>query len=472
MTVEVLDELRRVCGNILNPAKSSLAAFCEYASQGAWQRAAHLELLCDKLEAVERGEIKRLCVLMPPRHGKSEVVSRHFPAWYLGRNPEKEVILASYNDTLARDMSRDARRVFRDAAVDLWGLSLSGESKAVERWQLEGHAGKFQASGIGGAITGRGADIALLDDPEKNLEEAESPTYQRHKWDWYRSTLRTRLAPGGAIVIVATRWSKSDLVGRILDEAEKGGEHWDVVRLPAIAVENDLLGRSVGEALWPERFPLSELDEIKRTLGGRLWNGLYQQDPEEDVEGALWKRATMIDAYRVAKPPPLIRKVVAVDPSGSGRSTSDEVGIGVAGLGRDRRGYVLKDLSGHYSPKQWAKKTVDAYYDEEADFVVAESNFGGDLVEANIHALDPDVPVKLVSASRGKAQRAEPVANKYEQGLVSHVGILDELEEEQCTWTPLSGWSPNRLDWCVWALTELMIGIKKGGFMSVYGPHE
>ncbi len=456
--------------NALDPAKDSLVDFCERASEGAWQRARHLELLCNKLEAVERGEIKRLCVLMPPRSGKSEVVSRHFPAWYLGRNPDKEMIFASYNDTLARDMSRDARRIFRDTASKLWGLSLSGESKAVESWQIEGHRGKFQSSGIGGAITGRGAHVAVIDDPEKNLDEAESPTYQRHKWDWYRSTLRTRLAPGGAIVIVATRWAKKDLIGKILDEAEKGGERWDVVRLPAIAEEDDLLGRVPGEPLWPERFPLSELEAIKRSLGGRLWNGLYQQDPEEDVEGALWKRESMIDAYRVDEHPPLLRVVVGVDPSGSGRASSDEVGIGVAGLGRDRHGYVLRDLSGHYSPQQWAKRAIDAYYDEEADFIVAESNFGGDLVEANIHALDSDVPVKLVSAARGKKQRAAPIANKYEQGLVHHVGTFDELEEEQCTWTELSGWSPNRLDWCVWALTELMIGIKKGGFMSVYGP--
>ena len=218
------------------------------------------------------------------------------------------------------------------------------------------------------------------------------------------------------------------------------------------------------------RIETSELKAIKQSLGGRLWNGLYQQDPEEDVEGALWRRTEMLDVYRVAKHPPLLRVVVAVDPSGSGRSTADEVGIGVAGLGRDRHGYVLKDLSGHYSPQQWAKKAVDAYYEAKADFIVAESNFGGDLVEANVHAYDPDVPVKMVSASRGKRQRADPVANKYEQGLVHHVGTFVELEEELCTWTPLSTWSPNRLDWCVWALTELMIGIKRGGFMSVYGP--
>jgi phage terminase large subunit-like protein len=197
---------------------------------------------------------------------------------------------------------------------------------------------------------------------------------------------------------------------------------------------------------------------------------LYQQDPEEDVEGALWQREAMIDAYRVTEAPPLIRKVVSIDPSGSGRTSADEVGIGVAGLGRDRHGYVLRDLSGHYSPQQWAQKAIDAYYDEKADFIVAESNFGGDMVEANIHAIDPDVPVKLVSAARGKRQRAEPIATKAAQGEIHHVGTFDELEEELCTWTPLSGWSPNRLDWCVWALTELMIGIKKGGFMSVYGP--
>jgi len=176
-----------------------------------------------------------------------------------------------------------------------------------------------------------------------------------------------------------------------------------------------------------------------------------------DVEGALWTR-TMMDECHVEHPPAELRRViVSIDPAGSSNKNSDETGIVVAGVDRAGIGYVLKDLSGKYSPETWARKAIGAYKTWRADRIIAERNFGGDMVLSTLKSVDPGVPVKLVVASRGKAIRAEPVAAQYEQGRIKHVGNLGPLEDQLCEWDPAAnGPSPDRLDAAVWALTELM----------------
>jgi len=285
-------------------ARNNLAWFIEYDGRGAWQSAPHLELLCSKLEAVERGEILRLMVFMPPRHGKSHVVSKKFPAWYLGRNPDNDIIISSYSADLAYDFSRIARNTLREWGPRLWDVELADDSSAVGRWGIKGHRGGLVAAGVGGPITGRGAHVAIIDDPFKNWEEAQSQVIRDKVWEWYKSTFRTRLAPGGAIVLVMTRWHLDDLAGRLLEEMLKGGEEWEIVCLPAVAESRiilvkgkielpDPLGRKPGEILWPERYSAQELCTIKTTLGSYLWNALYQQHPSPSKGGILkrtwWK---------------------------------------------------------------------------------------------------------------------------------------------------------------------------------------
>lgn len=270
-------------------AKRRLKSFLLYDGRGTWRDAKHLDLLCQKLEAVERGEIKRLMVFLPPRHGKSEVVSKKFPAWYLGRNPEKEIIISSYSTDLALDFSRIARNTLREHA-SLFNVEIARDSSAVGRWGLEGVRGGMMAAGVGGPITGRGANIFIIDDPLKNWQDAASETIRKSVWDWYLSTARTRLAPGGAIVLVMTRWHEDDLAGKLLSEAKAGnGEEWEVINLPAVAEQNDSLKRKPGEYLWPERFPPSEYENTKRAIGSRLWAALYQQKPAAE-DGQIFKR--------------------------------------------------------------------------------------------------------------------------------------------------------------------------------------
>lgn len=194
---------------------------------------------------------------------------------------------------------------------------------------------------------------------------------------------------------------------------------------------------------------------LSRYAGTTLGRQEIEAELLLDIEGSLWKMTTL-DKFRVeAAPEDLIRVVVGVDPAGGGK---DETGIVVAAIGADHRAYVLADYSGRHHPEQWAKNAISAYYTHQADRIVAEKNYGGEMVKATLRTEDPNVPVRMVSATRGKAVRAEPIAAMYEQGKIAHVGNLVELEQQLTTWTQDSHDSPDRLDACVWALTELVRG--------------
>jgi predicted phage terminase large subunit-like protein len=260
-------------------ARRSLLRFTEYTNP-LYQRAQHHEQIAAKLEAVERGEIDRLMIFMPPRHGKSELASKRFPAWCLGRDPKRQIIAASYNSDLANDFGRNVRNLVNEPEFGqvFPGVTLAPDSQAANRMNTN-HAGAYVAAGVGTAVTGRGAHIALIDDPFKDREEADSERRRETVWDWYRSTLYTRLMPGGAIVLIQTRWHEDDLAGRILEQEP---EQWDVLELPAV--------NKAGEALWPEWYDIEALTRIKATIGPREWSALYQQQPQPD-EGTFFQRA-------------------------------------------------------------------------------------------------------------------------------------------------------------------------------------
>ncbi|CAB4128449.1 Archaeophage PsiM2, terminase large subunit [uncultured Caudovirales phage] len=277
-------------------AYANLSFFLERESRLKWKPAKHLELLCDTLQRVSKGDLKRVIVTMPPRHGKSEVVSKKFPAWHLGRNPNDEIILASYSIDLSRSFSRIARETLQGSS-DVFSVRLDPNHSTAESWGLQGKRGGLVAAGVGGSITGRGARIAIVDDPIKNAEEANSEVIRSKVWEWYTSTLYTRLTPKGAVVIVMTRWHEDDLVGRLLQkerqEIEEGshiGDRWTVINLPALAEQNDILGRLEGDPLWSEYgFDQERLQQIKRDVGSYVFNSLYQQRPAAQ-EGSMFKR--------------------------------------------------------------------------------------------------------------------------------------------------------------------------------------
>lgn len=270
--------------------------FMDYDSGFQDKPGKHLDVLDKALQDVSEGKIKRLIVAMPPRHGKSERVSKKFPAWHVGRNPNDEIILASYSIDLSRGFSRIARDTLIEHQ-DVFGVEIDRNNQSAESWTIAGHRGGVTAAGVGGPITGRGAKIAIVDDPVKNAEEANSEVMREKIWEWYQSTLYTRLTPDGRIIIVMTRWHEDDLVGRLLkkerEEIEEGthtGDRWTVINFPAIAEEDDYLGRKPGEPLWPEfGFDLQRLSQIRQDVGSYVFNALYQQRPSA-AEGTIFKR--------------------------------------------------------------------------------------------------------------------------------------------------------------------------------------
>jgi predicted phage terminase large subunit-like protein len=228
--------------------------------------------------------------MMPPRHGKSSLVSHFFPAWFLGLFPDKRVLLCSYEADFAASWGRKARDLIDEHGEQMFGVRVRQETSAAARWELEGHAGSMVTAGVGGAIVGRGADVLIIDDPIKNCEAAHSKTIRDAVWEWFKSTAYTRLEPNGAIIVVMTRWHSDDLAGRILTDMTNDGETWRVLRFPAICeTDNDELGRRLGEPLWSARFNRERLEQVKRTVGSYLWAALYQQTPVTR-EGGMFRR--------------------------------------------------------------------------------------------------------------------------------------------------------------------------------------
>lgn len=323
-------------------ARNQLIAFTEYTNAG-YRAAAHHRLIAEKLEAVERGEIPRLMIFMPPRHGKSELASRRFPAWFLGRNPDRQVIAASYNSDLAGDFGRDVRNIVASPEyAALFDVQLAADSKAANRWHTSG-GGMYVAAGVGTAITGRGAHLALIDDPFKDQEEADSQVIREKVWAWYQTVLRTRLMPGGAIILIQTRWHEDDLAGRLL---ESQGDKWDVLSLPALNPD--------GSSLWPEWYPPDVMCQLRDELAPRYWNALYQQSPIAE-EGVYFKRE-WFEFYDEL--PDHLHFYVASDyavTDGGGDWTEH----GVAGVSANSDLYLADWWSGQTTPDVW----IDAFLD-------------------------------------------------------------------------------------------------------------
>jgi len=296
-----MQNLRQAPPSAEDYAFSRLISYAAYQWPG-YKDAHHHRLIARHLEAVERGDIKRLMITMPPRHGKSMLASEFFPAWYIGRNPDHYVVTATYAQELADDFGRKVKNQIEDDAYKAIfpGVSLADDSKSAKRFHIDGslggyehstgQRGAFYAVGVGGPLTGRGAHLLLIDDPVKNREDAESEVIRKKTKDWYTSTAYTRLMPGGRIVIIQTRWHEDDLAGWLQEEHQHEG--WVVLNLPAI---ND-----AGEALWPEQYDIEALEQIKRALPPRDWSALYQQSPSPET-GDYFKKEWI---YEVDQLPP------------------------------------------------------------------------------------------------------------------------------------------------------------------------
>lgn len=440
-------------------AQLSPSGLATVVTDGTYQRPPHIRLFDHLAIEIDQERLRRVVVNVPPQHGKSEFWSKYFTAWYLGRHPDRKIILSTYADGYAQSWSREARNLLTEHGQELYKVRVADDSSAVNWWHIQDNKGGMAAVGTGGQATGKGAHVFVVDDPVKGPEDAMSPTMQRRNVDWYRSVATTRLQPNGAIVIIQTRWDADDLTGKLLNPEEfPDADTWTVISLPALALPGDLLGREEGAALWPERYGIDELREKKAALGTRWFEALYQQGPTRESEAALWKRqwikhvpeSKRADVLKNAR-----RVVVGIDPAVTSTEHSDENGIIVCARGADGNAYVISDRSMRGSPLAWATRAIAAYDECGADRIIAETNQGGDMVLHTLRTVRRDVAVDGVTAHRGKALRADPVATLYEQGRVFHVGSFPELESQMLSWVPGEGDSPDRIDALVHALTYL-----------------
>jgi predicted phage terminase large subunit-like protein len=343
-------------------------------------------------------------VFMPPRHGKSELISKYFPAWYLGTFPNNHVILVSYEADFAASWGRKAREVLDELGND-FGVKVNQESSAAKHWEIEDHSGGMDAAGAYGPITGKGADVLVIDDPVKNAEEAYSPLQREKLWDWYQSTAFTRLEPNGAIILVMTRWHEDDLAGRLLKQ-EAG--QWEIVSLPALAEADDPLNRTEGDALWPERFPMEQLLEKKKSVGSYWWSAMYQQRPVP-IEGGFFKN-DWLQFFDPEYVPGFEVIVQSWDTAQTKSSTSDYVVGQVWGrIGADF--YLLDQVRGRWDFDETVAQIKDlSYHWPQCSAKLIEAQTLGAALASHLkHQISGIIPISVKASKEIRALNALPV---------------------------------------------------------------
>jgi predicted phage terminase large subunit-like protein len=385
----------------------------------AWRTPPHLREINRRLVRVAAGRLDRLAVAMPPRHGKSLLISQFFPAWFLLVYPWQRVILCSYEADFAAQWGRKVRDVVTQWGP-LFGVAVRADSKAADRWEIDGHGGGMQTAGVGGPVLGKGADLLVLDDLTKNAQEALSPTHRAKAWDWLTSTAFTRLEPGGRVVNVQQRWHTGDVTGQLV-AAEP--ERWDVLTLPALAEPGDPLGRAPGDALWPERYPAAEL-ESRRKLAPAWFAAQYQQRPL-DLEGGFFRgleRVPVLDA--APTPDQFARRVrawdLAANEAQAGADPDYTAGV-LMGKHKDGTFWILdvvRERLGPAAVRALIRQTAEL--DGRAVAVRSEREGGasGKLAAWDIAKELAGWPVVAVRPDGGKAERAEPFAAQVEAGNV------------------------------------------------------
>ena len=382
--------------------------------------------ICRRLEQFSRDVAEkkspRLMLFMPPRHGKSTLASIAFPAWHLGRHPDHEFISCSYSGSLAMGFSRKVRSLLRDPSYKTaFKTRLDPDSQSAEAW-LTTNGGGYVAAGVGGGITGKGAHVLVIDDPVKNREDAESANNREANWDWYTSTAYTRLAPGGGVLVILTRWHDDDLAGKLLSAAQEGGDEWTVVKYPAIAEENEEF-RSHGEALHPERYDVEALQRIQRAVGPRDWSALYQQNPVAD-DGDYFSRDMIqyfdpedIDLDRM--------KFYCAWDLAIGKKDRNDYSVGmVVGIDEMEHIFVVDVVRGRFDGFELVEQILDMYETWRPSIVGIEKGHIemalGPFLEKRVRerGLYEAYFKDLKTGRRDKEARARAIQGRMQQGMV------------------------------------------------------
>lgn len=413
-----------------------------------YQESWHTNLICDALERVLAGEIRFLIIEAPPRHSKSIHVSQLFPAYVMGKNKNDDVIVSSYSGDLAITHGRETRNMIDSQDYqNIFTTRLSADSKAKGKWNTNGR-GAYNAAGVGGSITGKGAKFFVIDDPFKDRKEADSELIRNDRFNWMRTVARTRLTPDGALVIMHTRWHDDDMIGRITDPESEFYEPWvdyfdflkgePVVKwvrltLKAIATEDELF-RVKGEALWPERYSLEELKDIENSLGPYDFSALYQQQPVDDAsrefKTSWWQYRTMAEVEAMET-----RKFATIDTALTTKKESDFTGV--------TRNYVNRQNQWHIKS---SRHKIDSKGIVDLVFLLHDEGFEMIGIEegAFTNAVKPFLDDEM--KKRGKFPRVIPLKHNgtkketrirglvpfYANKRIWHIeGECDDLESEQ-----------------------------------------
>ncbi len=378
-------------------------------SDGLWYLAPHLELISDKIAEIRDHPI-RLIVTIPPRHGKSELCSHWTPVWFLNEFPDRKIILASYEAKFAAYWGRKARDGIHDNEGKL-SIKMSMATTAATQWELKSGGGMWTA-GVGGPITGKGANLLIIDDPLKNYAEAYSPVYREAIDQWYQTTAYTRLEPRASIIIIMTRWHTDDLVGRLLSREEA---KWDVVNLPAIAEADDELERKEGEALWPVRYDEEALKDIAESVGGtegRNWLSLYQQRPVK--EGGNIFKETWWQTY---KEHPQLEMIGQYWDTAFKKGAKTDYSVCIT-FGRHAKGICVLDLyRGKVEFPELVRQVNAQFSLWKPNILKVEEGVGTQLIQSLTR--DTSLPILGITVTESKEIRANRITGIVEAGRVS-----------------------------------------------------
>jgi predicted phage terminase large subunit-like protein len=430
----------------------------------------HHKVMANKFQEIAEGKIKRLIINMPPRHTKSEFASFLLPAWFLGKYPNKKIIQTSNTAELAVGFGRKVRNLVDSQAYAkiFPNVNLRSDSKAAGRWATNA-GGEYFAIGVGGTVTGKGADLLIIDDPHSEQEAAlaaTSPEIFDKVYEWYTSGPRQRLQPGGSIVVVMTRWSKKDLTGRIIQSSidKDGNDDWEVIDFPAILPS--------GNPLWPEFWSLQELEALRSELPAGKWNAQYQQSPTSE-EGAIIKR----DWWKIWEPerPPICEFIIqSWDTAFTKSERSDYSACTTWGVfyknenPNDPNVILLDAFKKRMEFPELKEKAFNHYKEWEPDAFIVEAKASGAPLIFELRAMG--IPVSEFTPSRGndKMVRINSVSDLFASGKVwaPSTRWADELIEEMAAF-------PNSdHDDLVDSTTQALIRFRKGGFLRLNSDEE
>jgi len=445
-------------------AKESFMEYIRYIWPG-FIEGDHHRLIAEKLTRVAKGELKRLIVNMPPRHTKSEFASIYFPSWAMGLKPDMKIMQTTHTADLSINFGRKVRNLMdSDEYSKIFGeVSLASDSKSAGKCQTN-KGGEYFAAGVGGAIAGRGADLLIIDDPHSE-QDAMSINLLDSCYEWYTSGPRQRLQPGGAIVIVMTRWNTADLTGRLLNrQTESHSDQWEVVELPAIFEDS-------GNVLWPEFWKKEELESVKASIPVSKWNAQYQQNPTSE-EGAIIKRDWW-QLWEHDEPPNCHYVIQSYDTAFSKKETADYSAITTWGVFKPQEGMgdaiVLLDAQkGRWDFPELKAIAQEQYSEYQPDMVLIEAQASGTPLTHELRAMG--IPVVNYRPSRGndKMSRVHAVSPVFEAGMVWAPDrvFADEVIEE-CAAFPFA---PH--DDYVDTTTQAILRFRQGNFINLYSDEE